>query len=96
MASFLGINNEELEKAMEEAIDCTGMANDEGSEVITESKHSGHKGNLYVCQEYRNIRRLLYESTQRTDHSHPRYSNTVSLYSTSIFTHSHICTINDP
>ena len=25
MASFLGINNEELEKAMEETIDCTGM-----------------------------------------------------------------------
>ena len=47
-------------------------------------------------QEYRNIRCLLYESTQRTDHSHQRYSNTVSLYSTSIFTHSHICTINDP
>ena len=47
-------------------------------------------------QEYRNIRCLLYESTQRTDHSHQRYSNTVSLYSTSIFTHSHTCTINDP
>ena len=49
-----------------------------------------------IIQEYRNIRCLLYESTQRTDHSHQRYSNTVSLYSTSIFTHSHICTINDP
>ena len=48
MASFLGINNEELEKAMEEAIDCTGMANDEGSEVITGLKHPGQKGNLYV------------------------------------------------
>ena len=48
MASFLGINNEELEKAMEEAIDCTGMANDEGSEVITRSKHPGQKGNLYL------------------------------------------------
>ena len=46
MASFLGINNEELEKAMEEAIDCTGMANDEGSEVITGSKHPGQKGNM--------------------------------------------------
>ena len=56
-------------------------------------------GTSYVgskAEEYRNIRCLLYESTQRTDHSHQRYSNTVSLYSTSIFTHSHICTINDP
>ena len=49
-----------------------------------------------LIKKYRNIRCLLYESTQRTDHSHQRYSNTVSLYSTSIFTHSHICTINDP
>ena len=48
MASFLGINNEELKKAMEETIDCTGMANAEGSQVITGSKHPGQKGNLYV------------------------------------------------
>ena len=48
MVSFLGTNNEELEKAMEEAIDCTGMANDEAFEVITGSKRPGQKGNLYV------------------------------------------------
>ena len=51
MASFLEINNKELEKAMEEAIDCTGMANDEGSEVIAGSKHPGQKGNLLMYDQ---------------------------------------------
>ena len=92
------LEQEELQDLLEEAVRAAATRGSAKSmAALLNVATCQHGGKLdWRVQEYRNIRCLLYESTPRTDHSHQRYSNTVSLYSTSIFTHSHICTINDP